>query len=254
MAAVIIVALIGTVAVLSFASSPSSTSTTSSVTDSTASCNTSPPGSAITVCSSTSTSANETILPTTCSNTQNPSGFLELNASASQGTTICLQVYYYNSTASLTLNVGEGLLIWGTPTLSNGDIVSFSGASNFTIATSQNQLLIGGPNNENEGAIIVYTITANTGVSGSYFLGFIKSSAPSSYMISSGIPVSCGQYAELIAGNGQPDYAQPATTCITFTSATATTGGSSAHTIPGASFPLPDGNLYFVIAGASDST
>ena len=196
----------------------------------------------------------EAALLSTCSHVPNPSGFREVVASTNQAAVVCLQLYYYNSTAPLTLDVSQALSILGSQPILNGTTArSFSGASNFTVTPSQNQLVIGGPNNENEGAVVAYAITARTGASGSYWLSFLKSSGPSSYSISSGDPVSCGYYGVLMAGNGQPDYAQFITTCITFTSAT-TTATSDAHTIPTAAFPLPDGNIYFVIAGAVNST
>lgn len=175
---------------------------------------------------------------------------------------ICLQLYYYSATP-LDLNVSEGLSIQALQYVQNGSTDyprAFNGESNFTVTSSPGQLVIGGQNNENEGMVIAYAITAKPTASGTYWLAFFKSASLSSFMITPQEPLSCAWYGELIAGSGQPDYTQGFNGCITFTtttgqaSGTSTSSGSGHHSIPGISYPLPDGNFYFTIVGITNST
>ena len=174
-------------------------------------------GSIVYVTFNSTTSSPTTLV--TCSQARSPAGFLEVNASMNPTGLICLQIYYYNSTTSMILNTSQALSIWASKPVGNGSDISqrpLSGASNFTVTASPSRLTVGGPDNENEGAVIAYAITAKPGASGTYWLGVLKSNSQSSYMINSGFPLSCGYDGELVAGNGQPDYAQFRGGCITF--------------------------------------
>jgi hypothetical protein len=179
----------------------------------------------------------------------------------SAGTTsaiVCIQLYYYNSSTALTLNLTKALSIEALYYVRNGSLgipVSFSGTSNFTISPSQSQLVIGGPTDENEGSVVAFAITANTGASGTYELGI---SGGYAWMLGSSEPLQCGYYGELVAGNGQPNYVSP-TGCITYSttsmSGTETTSSSSNyHTIPGIPYALLSGNLYFKVIGVMNPT
>jgi hypothetical protein len=197
----------------------------------------------------------------TVSGAQNPSGVWDVFTSTNQPVVICLQLYYYNPTAPVTVNVSQALFIHALTYIPNGSSSyarSFSGASNFTVMSSQNQLVLGGPNNENEGAILAYSITAKPGASGTYELSFIPSAGTSNLMLDSQEPLQCGYYGQLVAGNGQPNYVQ-ITQCITYTttnqdSASTTTATSSDyHTIPGIQYPLLNDLIYFRAAGVANS-
>ena len=88
---------------------------------------------------------------------------------------ICLQYYYYNTTAPLTLNLTGGPAIQALQYIQNGSESyprTFNGASNFTVMASQNQLVIGGPSSENEGVTVAFAIVAKAGASGTYQLSF----------------------------------------------------------------------------------
>ena len=116
---------------------------------------------------------------------------------------------------------------------------------------------MGGPTNENEGIIVAFAVTAKTGASGTYQLGYLPSSSLATWMLAAQEPEQCGYYGQLVAGNGQPSYVQP-TGCITYTttneSSSTATSNSSAPTIPGISYQLISGDLYFRVVGVAGST
>ena len=186
------------------------------------------------------------------------SSFGQVTASTTYPAFICVQLYYYNSPfAAMTLNLTAALSIQGVQENNPNDVLN--GASNFTISASPSQINIGGPKNESEGTIVVYTITENPGASGTYWLGFLQSSGLSGYLVTPQEPTSCGSYGELIAGSGQPDYAQGLSGCITIPTTTQTSSSITAsvpgyHTIPGIPYLLPDDNIYFTIVGIGSST
>lgn len=113
---------------------------------------------------------------------------------------LCARVYYFDSNATRVLNVSQALGITGWE---NNPQTGFSGRSNFTIVPSQNELVVGGPNNENEGAVIAWAIKAKPGASGSYQLGF-----SADYILNQGEDAQCGvgSTGEVIAGTGHPSY------------------------------------------------
>ena len=195
----------------------------------------------------------------TCPSTSPSAGFLTVTAGTGSPALLCVQLYYYSATP-LTLNLTGALSIQALQYVYNGSVGnprSFSGASNFTVSASQSQLTIGGPNNENEGTIVAYAVTAKAGASGTYQLGYLPSSSLNTWMLGSQEPEQCGYYGQLIAGNGQPSYVQP-TGCITYTSThqsnSTTTISSSSPTVPGIPYQLISGDIYFRIVGATNST
>ena len=174
---------------------------------------------------------------------------------------LCIQLYYYNSATPLTLNLTNALSIQALQYIYNGSVGyprSFNGASNFSITTSQDLLVIGGPSNENEGTIVAYAVTAKAGASGTYQLGFLTSSSLNTWMLGAQEPEQCGYYGQLVAGSGQPNYVQ-ATGCITYSttyasSSTGATSSSSHLTVPGIPYPLISGDIYFRVVGVTNST
>jgi hypothetical protein len=74
---------------------------------------------------------------------------------------------------------------------------SWNAASNFTVVSSLNSILIGGANNENEGATVVYGISPVGIKSGSYILniGWLANSQE-----------DCASEYKLVMGNGTPNY------------------------------------------------
>jgi len=153
--------------------------------------------------------------------------------------TICFQVYEFNSTSVLTLNTTKLLSIIGFPVPHGGSV--FSGIQNFTVSPSVAQVSLGGPNNTNEGTVIAYKIAAKPGASGTYFMelaGFLLGNSPGE--------ICTGGAGQLVAGNGQPNYALPGS-CIGETS----TGPFS---IPGVGYTVPGNTLYYRIYGAGNAT
>jgi len=153
--------------------------------------------------------------------------------------TICFQVYEFNSTSILMLNTTKLLSITGFP-VPNGGVV-FSGIQNFTVSPSVAKVSLGGPNNTNEGTIIAYKIAAKPGASGTYFMelaGFLLGNSPGE--------LCTGGAGQLVAGNGQPNYALPGSCMIE---------GSTGHfPIPGVGYTVPGNTLYYRIYGAGNAT
>ena len=100
-----------------------------------------------------------------------------------------------------------------------------------------------------------FQITAKAGASGTYGIDF-----KADYMLDPTEPVGCGEYGELLAGTGQPNYfANYEGGCITYgvsttNSSQTETAISSLHTISNYSYPLLSGDLYFRVAGVANST
>jgi len=152
---------------------------------------------------------------------------------------ICVQFYYFNSTAPTTLPISV-MIQAAQPNR------AFSGDSNFTISASENQLVFGGPQEENEGAVVAFAVTAKPGTSGTYELSF-----SGNYMLASTEPVECPYYGTLVAGNGQPLYVFP-TGCLSYI--TSGTNTSSLPTIQGVQYPILTNTRYFRVVGVINST
>jgi hypothetical protein len=153
---------------------------------------------------------------------------------------ICVQ-YYYFSTVPTTL--ATSLMIEA-----DQPNRSFSGDTNFTISASANHLVFGGPEDEDEGAVVAFAVTAKSGTSGTYGLGF-----SGNYMLSPMEPAECHYYDTLVAGNGNPlyDYVY-GFGCISY----AVTGTSTSNlpSIPGIQYPILTNTLYFRVVGVINST
>jgi hypothetical protein len=180
-----------------------------------------------------------------CVNAPTPDlGFGTVTAGMSSPALVCVQLYYYNSTAPLTENITKDLLVYSLQTTSEGNenvTTTADAASNFSISPSQFQLVIGGPTNESEGTVVAYAITAKEGASGAYQLGF------GGMLLTAKNPETCNYFGQLVAGNGKPDYAQYIN-CVYFTPS------APSSTVPGISYPLTDGDVYFRIIGVINST
>jgi len=156
--------------------------------------------------------------------------------------TICFQVYEFNSTSEVTLNTTDLLSITGYPAPHGGAV--FSGIGNFTVSSSVDYLSIGGPDNANEGTIVAYTITSKPGASGTYFMQLAGG-----YLLGGDPGETCtGGAGELVAGNGQPNYALPGN-CITHVYSSVQT-----YTIPGVTYQIVGNYLYYRIYGVGNST
>ena len=163
-------------------------------------------------------------------------------AKTSSPAVICVQLYEFNSTSLITLNTTKLISIQGSQPIHGGGRGSVNGAGNFTVVVSQSQVVLGGPTNAGEGTLVAFAITAKPGASGTYSIalgGFELGSEPE----------SCGSNGELVAGNGQPNYALIGD-CITYS----TTSAQQPFTIPGVSYNLLSNNLYFRIASITNST
>lgn len=210
--------------------------------------------------SSVSQSSNRTLVHE-CMNMNAPAfGFGTVNASTTRPAMICVQLYYYNQNATRTFDLTNATSIQALQYIRNGSVNiprSFKGDSNFTVVASQASIVLGGPAYENEGTIVGFNITAKPGASGTYQLGFLSSVGLDGYLLSSQWPESCGDYGQLAAGDGSPNYAQLSVHCITIETSTSTsfvsTVGSANVTVSG-SGPPPDGHLYFKVIGVASST
>jgi hypothetical protein len=174
------------------------------------------------------------------------SGFGTVVAGTASPAVICVQLYYYNLVTPMALNLTHALTIQAVQQdVPDG---TFDGGSNFTITTSQPQLVMGGPTNESEGTTVAFTVTARAEASGTYELGLFTSSGLSAYMLGAQEPESCGYYGELVAGDGQPNYAQLNVGCITYD-----TSSAGLITVPGIPYPVSPG-IYFRIVSVTNST
>jgi len=169
-----------------------------------------------------------------CSSTRvNAPWFGTLVTGVSSPAVLCVQLYEFNSTSQVLVNASSLLSIEGK---------SASGAGNFTVADSQDQLILGGRSNSNEGTVVAYAITANVGASGTYTLGIRGMELGSE-------PLGCGSFGELVAGSGQPNYAFIGG-CITYS----TTSSAQPFTIPRVSYNILSNTLYFRIIALTNST
>ena len=106
-----------------------------------------------------------------CSDAQSPNPIGLLFGAVHVGTspaTICLQLYYYDSSA-LTLNLSRLLSI----DMGTGGGGKNSGGADFTVVSSQGTLVIGGASSENEGTVVGFALIARTGSSGTYGIGVV---------------------------------------------------------------------------------
>jgi hypothetical protein len=138
-----------------------------------------------------------------CASAQvNVHGFGTLVAGTSSPVIICVQLYDFNSTSTILLNL-PGLLNIQGPVLANGSFSESSGVGNFTVVASQDQLIMGGPSNANEGIVVAYAVTAKPGASGTYAVGLTGWSVGDEEVAVLGTGCTAGH---LVAGSGDPNY------------------------------------------------
>jgi hypothetical protein len=167
-------------------------------------------------------------------------GLLHTGASPA---TICFQIYEFNSTSTVTLNTTKLLSITGFPVPLGGS--EFGGMRNFTVSPSIAQVTLGGPNDTNEGVVIAYAIAARPGASGTYFIelgGFLLGGEGPGELCTGGA-------GELVAGDGQPNYALPGS-CIL----EGPNNPGPTYAIAGVGYNVPGNELYYRVYGAGNST
>jgi hypothetical protein len=117
---------------------------------------------------------------------------------------ICLQLYEFNATSPITVDLATLIAISSVNPVGEQTI---NGASNFTIAAaaSSNTIELRGPTNANEGVIVAISITANPGASGTYWANVQQGGQDAWYLAGQGGEKG-GPSGILVAGTGQPDY------------------------------------------------
>lgn len=166
-----------------------------------------------------------------------------LVAGTSSPAIICVQVYWFNSTYSMTLTNLTSLLQIEGPA---------NGASNFTVTAylpgclSACQINLGGAPNIGEGTILALAITAKPGASGTYQLYLQQ------FQLGPQGPWKDCANGDLVAGSGQPNYVPPNETCLPITIIAGT--NSTQFSIPGVSYTVPGGVFLYRIIGLTNST
>jgi len=159
---------------------------------------------------------------------------------------ICVQVYWFNSTTPLVLNVTSLLQIEGCEgcgtTPGEGEQLPDAGA-NFTIAASVDQLTLGGPVSAGEGTVLAYSITAKPGASGTYWLAVQGAQLAKDELYEG------GPNGNLVAGNGQPSYVPPGGEIMPII-----ISGGTSFTVPGVGYTVPAGILCYRIISLTNST
>jgi len=180
-----------------------------------------------------------------CASAQvNVHGFETLVAGTSSPVVICVQLYDFNSTSTILLNL-PGLLNIQGPVLANGSFSESSGEGNFTVVASQDQLTLGGHSNTNEGIVVGYAVTAKPGASGTYAVGLTGWLVGDEGVAVLGTGCTAGL---LVAGSGSPNYfSNWVGGCI---DTTMTAPGSSN---PGVS-PVNSNMLFFRVIAVNNST
>ena len=195
----------------------------------------------ITTTTETTTTTSEVILPAGCSPSES-NGYSSgtLVGGTSSPAIVCIQVYWFNSTAPIVLNATSLLELEGNPP---------NPAANFTVAASTYQLTLGGPANAGEGTVLEYLITAKEGASGTYWLRVGGSTWSQGVQLGPLQLQECGYNYDLVAGNSQPNYTAGMTSlCIAIVS------GGQQFSIPGVSYTVPADYLCYRIISLTNST
>jgi hypothetical protein len=111
---------------------------------------------------------------------------------------ICVKYYFYNASSTMTINTSSLLGINSYSAEINSTMVNYDFGLNFSVASYPSELTLGGPQNLNEGAQVVYVIHANSNSNGTYSLGLLATLYPSFLL--------CNGFMEVVVGNGSPDY------------------------------------------------
>lgn len=115
---------------------------------------------------------------------------LSLYLATATGSTanLCVRYFYYNTTATATINTLDQLTIFA-PVLSNGTLKNVN--SSFSISASVSQVQIGGPQLENEGTLVTYTVkSTNASSSGTYEIALSSGLYPQDVICAYGIYLS----------------------------------------------------------------
>jgi len=111
---------------------------------------------------------------------------------------LCVRFYYYNLNSTMSLNASDVFGIAGYRSLNSSFSNGFDAITNFTISTSPGAITLGGPQNLNEGADVLYAIHANPDSNGTYNYGFHATYYP--------ILETCNGFGPLVVGDGSPNY------------------------------------------------
>ncbi|MDG7002007.1 MAG: hypothetical protein JRN15_23145 [Nitrososphaerota archaeon] len=173
-----------------------------------------------------------------------------LTAGANYTATILCVEYYYYGPQQITFNTTSQLRVFGARNVTNGLGTQFDASSNFSIYGSPAIETIGGATNENEGAIVLYTINPKVASNGTYWLNLGWISTPDGQVI------RCGTEFKLVSGNGLPDYTPGilglCEAIVTMSSSTSANGTSATTTLLPP--PYPDNTLVAKIVVAENST
>ena len=152
---------------------------------------------------------------------------LFLTQASGSSVNLCVRYFYYNSTATTTINTLDQLTVYA-PVQSSGTLSNVN--SSFSISASIPQVQIGGSQMANEGSIVIYTIrSTGSAPSGSYEIGLSSGLYPRDIICGFGI------YVTLQVGN-----------------TTNTEVGTSCHYVPA---PVDNpGLVYSEIVGMTNST
>lgn len=223
---------------------------------------------------SVASSANSTALPVGCSPLQGgtylPGATYNLTVGSASPATVCVQFYWFDSSANVTLTT-TSLLI--PPPCESAAVcqseqkgVNRSLAGNFTLAASEGPLVLGGPTNANEGTVVAFTLTAKPGVVGTYTLtlqhfmlalqsGALSPDVQTAYLAPAQGYSLCFPYFDLVVGNGQPNFAagpNPTTGC--YSGGGAVGAPPVAFGVPGLSYMVPPNVAFFRVVSTTNST
>lgn len=200
-----------------------------------------------------------TTLPLGCSQPSQGDGFT--NGTVEVGSTspaiICIQFYLFDSNTNITLGT-TGILLPPTcesaacESLVSNATLAFE--ANLTVTASQDQLVLGGSANANEGTVVAYSITGKPGATGTFPLTLHGSALDSAdYILSQGL-ATCPLDFDLVAGNGQPNYVpppHPTTGCAVVDNYGIL---PESFGIPGVSYRLPPDILCYRVISLTNST
>jgi hypothetical protein len=140
----------------------------------------------------------------------------------------------------------------GVPTVRAAD-------SNFTVSSSQGEVMMGGPANLGEGTVVGYSILANPGVTGTFWLGFGFELTKGPILMLSQTAEGCVWYGQVVAGNVSA-FSSPNSGCDNlsnwsgYCTSTVNSSSSQCSTIPGVPYPLIHGRPFFRVVSVTSST
>ena len=218
--------------------------------------------------STTSVSTSSTSLASRCSSAVSQNNSVQWIGSVVAGTIspaiLCFQLYYFSVTPeTFNLTAGEssaGLSIWSVTGPYNSAVPTVRAAdSNFHVFSSRGDVMMGGPANMGEGMVVAYSILANSGVTGTLWLGFGFTLRNLPMLMLSQTAEGCPWYGLVVAGNVSA-FSVPNGGCgdlstwSGYCSSTANSSSSQCSTIPGVPYPLIHGRLFFRVVSVTNST